>query len=62
MNTTPDELTIQRRDGRGLGEQKDELLAVYQEAYAERLGIRSFTQPVSGSGWNEVAHVTAFGW
>jgi ribosomal protein S18 acetylase RimI-like enzyme len=37
MNTTPDELTIQRHDGQGLREQKDELLAVYQEAYAERL-------------------------
>src|SRR5262245_844801 len=37
MNTTPEELTIQRHDGQGLREQKDELLALYQEAYAERL-------------------------
>lgn len=50
MNTTPDELTIQRHDGQGLREQKDELLAVYQDAYAERLSDPFFIQPASGSG------------
>src|SRR5262245_17443599 len=38
MNTTPEELTILRHDGQGLRKHKDELLAVYQAAYAERLG------------------------
>ncbi|MGH3546866.1 MAG: GNAT family N-acetyltransferase [Pseudonocardiaceae bacterium] len=38
MSTILDELTIQRHDGQGLREQKDEVLAVYHDAYAERLG------------------------
>lgn len=37
MNTTPDELVVQCHGGRGLQEQKDEIIFVYQEAYAERL-------------------------
>jgi ribosomal protein S18 acetylase RimI-like enzyme len=36
MNTTT-ELTVEHHDGPGLREQKDDVLAVYQEAYAERL-------------------------
>ena len=42
MDTPPNELTIQRHDGQGLREQKDEVLAVYREAYAERLGDQFF--------------------
>lgn len=37
MSATPEELTIQYHDSQGLRAQKDELLAVYREAYAERL-------------------------
>ncbi|MFL6141078.1 MAG: GNAT family N-acetyltransferase [Labedaea sp.] len=37
MNATPDELTIECRDATGMYLQKDELLAVYREVYAERL-------------------------
>jgi len=36
MNASTD-LTIQRHDGQGLREQKDDVLSVYREAYAERL-------------------------
>jgi hypothetical protein len=62
MNTAPNGLTIQCYDGQGLREQEDELLAVYQEAYADRLHDPFFIQPASGSGSNGVASVTAFGW
>lgn len=37
MKPSPAELIIQRHDGQGLREQKDEILSVYQEAYTERL-------------------------
>jgi ribosomal protein S18 acetylase RimI-like enzyme len=37
MKTMSGELTIQRHDAEGMWRQKDELLAVYQEVYAERL-------------------------
>lgn len=37
MNTAPVELDIQRHDAEGMKQQKDDLLRVYQEVYAERL-------------------------
>ncbi len=37
MNTTSGELVIERHDAEGMHAQKDELLAVYHEAYAGRL-------------------------
>jgi ribosomal protein S18 acetylase RimI-like enzyme len=37
MGGNPAELAIERHDARGLHERKDDVLAVYQEVYAERL-------------------------
>jgi GNAT superfamily N-acetyltransferase len=37
MKPPPAELVIQRHDGQGLRGQKDEILSVYRDAYAERL-------------------------
>ncbi len=37
MSAAPAELELQREAGQGLRDQKEEILAVYQEVYAERL-------------------------
>ena len=37
MGRNPAEFAIERHDARGLHERKDDVLAVYQEVYAERL-------------------------
>lgn len=41
--TTAEQLIIERHGGRGIQRLKTELLAVYQEVYAERLGDAFFT-------------------
>jgi GNAT superfamily N-acetyltransferase len=43
MVTTTPELTIEQWDAHGIREQRDELLAVYTEVYAERLGDPFFS-------------------
>jgi ribosomal protein S18 acetylase RimI-like enzyme len=58
MGAVPAELELARHDGQGLRDQKEEILTVYQEVYAERLSDPFFSparfwERVEGGSWRE---------